>query len=140
MFPFKATTICKIQLRTDNQFGKGQEEKALPPSSKDTRCNLIQNSKVAVKSPWVQTYGKKWTGITKKMQGQRIQGAEKEGPWDLVRGSSTLVSGSSIIKPLLPRVHKAEKLQAVEPGASSQQGRILYRYNTLHPAGSNYTF
>lgn len=48
--------ICKIQLRTENQLGKGQEEKVLLPFSKDTRCNLIQNSRVIVKSSWVPTY------------------------------------------------------------------------------------
>lgn len=47
-----------------------------------------------VKSSWVQTYRNKWIGITKKMQGQRTEGAEEEEPWDLVTESSTLVSGS----------------------------------------------
>lgn len=74
------------------------------------------------------------------MQGQRIQGAEEEEPWDLVRESSTLWVGVKIIEPLLAWVHKAEKLQTVEPEASFQEGRILYRYYTLHPTGSNYTF
>lgn len=80
MFPFKATIICKIQLRTDNGFSKGQEEKVLSPSSKDARCNLIQNSRVIVKSSRGQTQRNKWIGITETMQGQRIQGAEEEGP------------------------------------------------------------
>lgn len=31
MFPFKAMMICKIQLGTENQLGKGQEEKVLLP-------------------------------------------------------------------------------------------------------------
>lgn len=34
MFPFKAMIICKIQLRTENQLGKGQEEKVLLPFSR----------------------------------------------------------------------------------------------------------
>lgn len=80
MFPFKAMMICKIQLRTENQLGKGQEEKVLLPFSKDTRCNLIQNSRVIVKSSGVPTYRNKWMCITMKMQGQRIHGAEEEGP------------------------------------------------------------
>lgn len=63
-------------------------------SSKDARCNLIQNSRVIVKSSCRQTQRNKWTGITEKMQGQRIQGAEEEGPQDLVREPSTLDSGS----------------------------------------------
>lgn len=84
MFPFKATIICKIHLRTENQLGKGQEEKVLLPFSKDTRCNLIQNSRVIVKSSWVQTYRNEWICSTMKIQGQRIQGAE-EGLWDLVK-------------------------------------------------------
>lgn len=84
MLPFKAMIICKIQLRTENQLGKGQGEKVLLPFSKDTRCNLTQNSRVIVKSSWVQTYRNEWIGITMKMQGQRIHGAE-EGPWDLVK-------------------------------------------------------
>lgn len=84
MFPFKAMIICKIQLRTENQLGKGQEEKVLLPFSKDTRCNLIQNSRVIVKSSWVQTDRNKWIGSTMKVQGQRIHGAEA-GPWDLVK-------------------------------------------------------
>lgn len=35
-------------------------------------------------------------------------------------------------------MHKAEKLQAVEPDASSQQGRILHTSYILHPTGSSY--
>lgn len=35
-------------------------------------------------------------------------------------------------------MHKAEKLQTVEPEASSQEGRIFYRYYLLHPTGSNF--
>lgn len=85
MFPFKAMIICKIQLRTENQLGKGQEEKVLLPFSKDTRCKPIQNSRVIVKSSWIQTYRKKWICSAMKIQGQRIQGAEEEGPWDLVK-------------------------------------------------------
>lgn len=85
MFPFKAMIICKIQLRTENQLGKGQKEKVLLPFSRDTRCNLIQNSRGLVKSSWVQTHRNEWIGITMKMQGQRIHGAEEEGPWDLVK-------------------------------------------------------
>lgn len=85
MFPFKAMIICKIQLRTENQLQKGQEEKVLLPFSKDTRGNLIQNSRVIVKSSWVQIYRNEWIGITMKMQGQRIHAAEEEGPWDLVK-------------------------------------------------------
>lgn len=30
MFPFKAMMICKIQLGTENQLGKGQEKVLLP--------------------------------------------------------------------------------------------------------------
>lgn len=85
MFPFKAMIICKIQLRTENQLGKGQKEKVLLPFSRDTRCNLIQNSRGLVKSSWVQTHRNEWIGITMKMHGQRIHGAEEEGPWDLVK-------------------------------------------------------